>query len=123
MKADTDAIIVEIHAETTSEKEAMGWHLDGKVSLVFGTHTHVPTADGRILKGGTAYQSDIGMTGPRESVLGRDIDACLGRFIDGMPRKCPVADGDVGMQGCLVELDMDRGFPRSIEIVNYRVVI
>ena len=123
MKADTDAIIVEIHAETTSEKEAMGWHLDGKVSLVFGTHTHVPTADGRILKGGTAYQSDIGMTGPRESVLGRDIEACLGRFIDGMPRKCPVADGDVGMQGCLVELDMDRGFPRSIEIVNYRVVI
>jgi calcineurin-like phosphoesterase len=63
------------------------------------------------------------MTGPRESVLGRDIEACLGRFIDGMPRKCPVADGDVGMQGCLVELDMDRGFPRSIEIVNYRVVI
>ena len=101
MKADTDAIIVEIHAETTSEKEAMGWHLDGKVSLVFGTHTHVPTADGRILKGGTAYQSDIGMTGPRESVLGRDIEACLGRFIDGMPRKCPVADGDVGHAGLL----------------------
>ena len=123
MKADTDAIIVEIHAETTSEKEAMGWHLDGKVSLVFGTHTHVPTADGRILKGGTAYQSDIGMTGPRESVLGRDIEACLGRFMDGMPRKCPVADGDVGMQGCLVELDVDRGFPRSIEIVDYRVVV
>ena len=75
MKDETDAIIVEIHAETTSEKEAMGWHLDGKVSVVFGTHTHVPTADGRILKGGTAYQTDLGMTGPRESVLGREIEA------------------------------------------------
>jgi metallophosphoesterase (TIGR00282 family) len=120
IKNNTDAIIVEIHAETTSEKEAMGWHLDGKVSLVFGTHTHVPTADGRILKNGTAYQSDIGMTGPRESVLGRDIDACLGRFIDGMPRKCPVADGDIGMQGCLLELDDHTGKTKSIERIEYR---
>ena len=120
IKNNTDAIIVEIHAETTSEKEAMGWHLDGQVSLVFGTHTHVPTADGRILKNGTAYQSDIGMTGPRESVLGRDIDACLGRFIDGMPRKCPVADGDVGMQGCLLELDDQTGKTKSFEIIEYR---
>ena len=71
----------------------------------FGTHTHVPTADGRILKGGTAYQSDLGMTGPRESVLGREIEACVGRFVDGLPRKCPVAQGGVGTQGCLVEID------------------
>ena len=120
MKSDTDAIIVEIHAETTSEKEAMGWHLDGKVSLVFGTHTHVPTADGRILKGGTAYQSDLGMTGPRESVLGREIEACLGRFIDGMPRKCPVAEGDVGMQGCLIELKSGTQFPLSFERIEFR---
>ncbi len=119
MKTDTDAIIVEIHAETTSEKEAMGWHLDGKVSLVFGTHTHVPTADGRILKGGTAYQSDLGMTGSRESVLGRDIDACLHRFIDGMPRKCPVAEGDVGMQGCLIELAKGK-FPLSLQRTEIR---
>lgn len=120
MKGETDGIIVEIHAEATSEKEAMGWHLDGKVSLVFGTHTHVPTADGRILKGGTAYQSDLGMTGPRESVLGREIDACLGRFIDGMPRRCPVAVGDVGMQGCLIELKSDSRFPTNFERIEFR---
>ena len=121
LDAKTDIIIAEIHAETTSEKEAMGWHLDGKVSMVFGTHTHVPTADGRILKEGTAYQSDLGMTGPRESVLGRDIEACLGRFIDGMPRKCPVAMEDVGMQGCIVDFDVNSGFPNSIEIIDHRV--
>ena len=121
LDAQTDIIIAEIHAETTSEKEAMGWHLDGKVSMVFGTHTHVPTADGRILKMGTAYQSDLGMTGPRESVLGRDIEACLGRFIDGMPRKCPVATEDVGMQGCIVDFDVKSGYPNSIEIIDHRV--
>lgn len=121
MEDETDAIIVEIHAETTSEKEAMGWHLDGKVSVVFGTHTHVPTADGRILKGGTAYQTDIGMTGPRESVLGREIEACLGRFIDGMPRKCPVAENDVGMQGCLVKVDRSNGSTKAFERVEFRI--
>ena len=95
--------------------------MDGRVSLVFGTHTHVPTADGRVLKKGTAYQTDLGMTGPRESVLGRDIDACLGRFLDGMPRKCPVAENDVGMQGCIIEVnDKSDFFPASIERVDYR---
>ena len=112
--------MVEIHAETTSEKEAIGWFLDGRVNLVFGTHTHVPTADGRILKGGTAYQSDLGMTGPRDSVLGRDIDACVGRFVDGLPRKCPVAQGDVGTQGCILEIDADSGTTRSFERVEIR---
>ncbi len=121
MKNNVDAIVVEIHAETTSEKEAMGWHLDGQASIVFGTHTHVPTSDGRILKDGTAYQTDLGMTGPRESVLGREIDACLSRFIDGMPRKCPVASEDVGMQGCLIKLDFKSGFPNSIERIDYRL--
>ena len=101
---DVEQIICEIHAETTSEKESIGWYLDGRVSLVFGTHTHVPTIDGRILPKGTAYQTDLGMTGPRESVLGREIDACVGRFLDGMPRKCPVAEKDVGMQGCVIEV-------------------
>jgi metallophosphoesterase (TIGR00282 family) len=120
LKSETDAIVVEIHAETTSEKEAIGWFLDGRVNLVFGTHTHVPTADGRILKGGTAYQSDLGMTGPRDSVLGRDIDACVGRFVDGLPRKCPVAQGDVGLQGCILEIDADSGTTRSFERVEIR---
>ena len=120
LKSETDAIVVEIHAETTSEKEAIGWHLDGRVNLVFGTHTHVPTADGRILKDGTAYQSDLGMTGPRESVLGRDIEACVGRFVDGLPRKCPVAQGDVGTQGCVLEIDTESGVTRSFERVEIR---
>ena len=94
--------------------------LDGRVKVVFGTHTHVPTADGRILRGGSAYQSDLGMTGPRESVLGRDIDACLGRFKDGMPRKCPVAEVDVGMQGCIIEINPDTGLANSHQIINWR---
>ena len=105
LQAQTDLILCEIHAEATSEKESMGWHLDGRVGMVYGTHTHVATADGRILTKGTAYQSDLGMTGPRESVLGREIEACLGRFLDGMPRRCPVAEGDVGLQGCIIEID------------------
>ena len=121
LEKQVDLIICEIHAETTSEKESIGWYLDGRVSLVFGTHTHVPTADGRILPKGTAYQTDLGMTGPRESVLGRDIDACLSRFLDGMPRKCPVAENDVGMQGCILEVN-DIGNPLTslIERVDYR---
>ncbi len=102
-----DLLICEIHAETTSEKESIGWHLDGRVQVVFGTHTHVPTADGRILPKGTAYQTDLGMTGPRESVLGRDVASCLDRFLNGMPKRCPVAEGDLGMQGCIVDLAED----------------
>jgi metallophosphoesterase (TIGR00282 family) len=120
LDASCDLILAEIHAETTSEKEAMGWHLDGRVAMIYGTHTHVPTADLRILRGGSAYQSDLGMTGPRESVLGRDIDACVGRFVDGMPRKCPVAEGDVGMQGCLLEVNQNTGMAESVELVNWR---
>jgi metallophosphoesterase (TIGR00282 family) len=115
-----DLILAEIHAETTSEKEAMGWHLDGRVAMIYGTHTHVPTADLRILRGGSAYQTDLGMTGPRESVLGRDIDACVGRFVDGMPRKCPVAEGDVGMQGCVLQVNPQTGLAEAVDLVNWR---
>ncbi|MDA7757953.1 TIGR00282 family metallophosphoesterase [Opitutales bacterium] len=121
LASDVDHIICEIHAETTSEKESIGWYLDGRVSLVFGTHTHVPTADGRILPKGTAYQTDLGMTGARESVLGRDIEACVGRFLDGMPRKCPVAEKDVGMQGCMIETITERGrFVSNYERIELR---
>jgi metallophosphoesterase (TIGR00282 family) len=116
MSRDVGILICEIHAETTSEKEAIGWHLDGRTNLVFGTHTHVPTADGRLLPKGTAYQTDLGMTGPRESVLGRNIEACVGRFLDGMPRKCPVAESDIGMQGCVVEIDSDK----SSETISHK---
>ena len=120
LNASCDIILCEIHAETTSEKESMGWHLDSRVAMIYGTHTHVPTADGRILRGGSAYQSDLGMTGPRESVLGRDVEACLGRFKDGMPRKCPVAEGDIGMQGCIVEINPDTGLANSHQLINWR---
>jgi len=120
LNASCDIVLCEIHAETTSEKESMGWHLDGRVSMIFGTHTHVPTADLRILRGGSAYQTDLGMTGPRESVLGRDIDACVGRFVDGMPRKCPVAEGDLGMQGCLLQVNRQTGLAEAVELVNWR---
>ena len=121
LQAQTDLILCEIHAEATSEKESMGWHLDGRVGMVYGTHTHVPTADGRILPKGTAYQSDLGMTGPRESVLGREIEACLGRFLDGMPRRCPVAERDVGLQGCIIDFDPGKTkFPTSYQRFEIR---
>lgn len=100
-----DAAMIEIHAEATSEKQAMGWHFDGKALAVLGTHTHVPTADARVLPEGTAFMCDVGMTGPYESVLGREIKPVIGRFLDGMPRRFGVAEGDVRLSGALVEFD------------------
>ncbi len=99
-----DYALVEIHAEATSEKIALGWYLDGRAALVVGTHTHVATADVAVLPGGTAYQSDAGMCGPHHGVLGREIAPVLGRFLDGMPRRFPVAEADVRLNGCLVTL-------------------
>lgn len=118
LRDKADAVVVEMHAEATAEKVALGWHLDGKVAAVLGTHTHVPTADGRILTAGTAYLTDLGMTGPRQSVIGRQIEACVGRFRDGMPRKCPVAEEDVRLQGVLLEIDPLTGLSRSITTVD-----
>ena len=120
LRDKADAVVAEIHAEATSEKIAFGWHMDGKVAAVVGTHTHVPTADARILPGGTAYQTDLGMTGPRQSVLGREVGPCLDRFLDGMPRKCPVAEADVGMQGVAFEIDLDSGSSISVHTVELR---
>jgi len=100
-----DATLVEIHAEATSEKIAMGWYLDGRAAAVVGTHTHVATADVTTLPRGTAYQTDAGMCGPHTSVLGREIAPCIGRFVDGMPRRCPVAEGDVRLNGLLFEFN------------------
>lgn len=98
-----DGAFIEIHAEATSEKQAMGWHLDGRATAVLGTHTHVATADTSLLRKGTAFQCDVGMTGPYESVLGREIEPVLGRFLDGMPRRFEVAEGDVRLSGTIVE--------------------
>ncbi len=116
----TNAIIVDMHAEATSEKVAMGWYLDGRVSAVLGTHTHVATADARILPGGTAYMTDLGMTGPHESVIGRRIDRVLSRFVTGMPTPFDVAKGDVRLNGAVVEIDPNSGKALSIERLEVR---
>ena len=111
-----DLIVVDFHAETTSEKVAMGWHLDGRVLLVFGTHTHVPTADARVLPGGTAYVTDVGMTGARASVIGVKREQALERFITDLPVRFETAKEDPWVMGCVVESD-ERGLAGSIELV------
>ncbi|MDR1818292.1 MAG: YmdB family metallophosphoesterase [Puniceicoccales bacterium] len=102
-----DAALVEIHAETTSEKIALGWFLDGRAAAVVGTHTHVATADARVLPRGTAHQTDAGMCGAHEGVIGRDTTAVIAAFLDGMPRRFDIATGDVRLNGLLVTVGDD----------------
>jgi 2',3'-cyclic-nucleotide 2'-phosphodiesterase len=120
LRAQTDAIIVEIHAEATSEKLAMGWHLDGRVTAVVGTHTHVPTADATVLPKGTAFICDVGMTGPYASVLGREVRPVIARFMDGMPRRFEVATEDVRLSGALIEIGASMAGAQKIELVTVR---
>lgn len=120
LKGQADAIIVEVHAEATSEKQALGWHLDGRVTAVIGTHTHVPTADACVLPKGTGFICDVGMTGPYASVLGREVQSVVARFLDGMPRRCEVAEGDVRLSGALVEIDASTANARKIELITVR---
>ena len=108
-------ILVDFHAEATSEKQAMAFHLDGRVSAVLGTHTHVPTADERILPNGTALQTDAGMTGPYESVIGMRADKVLKRFLLQTPASFEVAKRDVRLAGTLVDIDEETGKARAIE--------
>ncbi len=115
-KIECDFSIVDFHAEVTSEKVAMGWHLDGRVAAVFGTHTHVPTADGRVLPQGTAFISDVGMTGSRTSVLGVKPELILEQLITQMPVKFETAEEDVWVMGAAVTVN-DRGLADSIEQV------
>lgn len=115
LKRKTDIIIVDMHAEATSEKEALGWFLDGKVSAVLGTHTHVQTADERVLPGGTAYITDVGMTGAFDSVLGIKKEVALERFLTLLPNRYDVAKGDVRFQGVLIDIDNKTGKSISIE--------
>ncbi|MCX6858266.1 MAG: TIGR00282 family metallophosphoesterase [Verrucomicrobia bacterium] len=117
MREETPVIFVDFHAEATSEKVAMGWHLDGLVSAVVGTHTHVPTADERILPKGTAFQSDAGMCGPMDSVIGSQIEPVLNRFYTALPTKFGVGRGAVRVNGTLVTLDPATGKATSIERV------
>jgi 2',3'-cyclic-nucleotide 2'-phosphodiesterase len=120
LRGQADSIIVEIHAEATSEKQALGWHLDGRVTAVLGTHTHVPTADACVLPKGTAFLCDVGMTGPHASVLGREVAPVIARFMDGMPRRLEVATGDVRMSAAFVEIDPSMARAARIELVTVR---
>ena len=108
-------IIIDFHAEATSEKIAMGHHLNGKVSVIVGTHTHVQTADAKILHHGTAYLTDLGMVGPEESVIGREIEPVLEHFITGLPQKFHVADGPCQVSGAVIEVDETTGSAKSIQ--------
>jgi metallophosphoesterase (TIGR00282 family) len=117
--AGAKVVIVDFHAEATSEKVAMGWYLDGRVSAVVGTHTHVPTADARVLPGGTAFVSDLGMTGPRNSVIGMKKEQVLNKFLTQLPgRFTPEESGPRTFNSVLIDIDETTGKARSIERVD-----
>jgi 2',3'-cyclic-nucleotide 2'-phosphodiesterase len=119
LQARTRIIFVDFHAEATSEKIAMGWHLDGRVTAVVGTHTHVQTADDRILPKGTAYLTDVGMTGPHDSIIGVEIDAALGRFLTALPARFETATGNPRLNAVLVDADERTGKATDIERLSY----
>ena len=119
MRARTKLIVVDFHAEATSEKIAMGWHLDGKASLVVGTHTHVQTADERVLPGGTAYITDAGMTGPHDSIIGMEREPALARFLTAMPSRFEPATANPRMNGVVVDADDKTGRALSITRISY----
>ena len=118
VRKETPVILVDVHGETTSEKIAMGRYLDGSVTAVIGTHTHVQTADEQVFPGGTAFLCDAGFTGPQESVLGRAIEPIIERFLLNQPRRFPVAENDVALKGAIVEFDPDTGRASSITRVS-----
>ena len=115
----TRIIFVDMHAEATSEKIAMGWHLDGKVTAVVGTHTHVQSADERILPNGTAYMTDAGMTGPHDSIIGMEREPSLARFLNGMPSRFEPASANPRLNGAVVEADDKTGRARKITRISY----
>lgn len=118
LSAEAKVILVDIHAEATSDKNLLGRYLDGRVSAVFGTHTHVPTADERVLPGGTAYQTDVGMTGPHDSILGRRYDRVLAATLSLVPHFFDVATGDPRLNGALVEVRTETGRAVSVRRVS-----
>ncbi|MDR3764769.1 MAG: TIGR00282 family metallophosphoesterase [Acidobacteriota bacterium] len=107
-------VLVDMHAEATSEKMALGWYLDGRVTAVIGTHTHIPTADSRVLAGGTAYQTDVGMTGPYDSVIGVQKELVIQKFLSALPARFEAATGDVRLCGALIDCDEATGKARRI---------
>ncbi len=118
LRAKARVVIVDFHAEATSEKLAMGWHLDGRATAVLGTHTHVQTADNRILPKGTAYITDVGMTGPHESIIGVTVEAALGRFRTAMPAKFEAASGPGRLNAVVITADPATGKATAIERLN-----
>jgi len=121
LQSQTKIILLDFHAEATSEKVAMGWFLDGEVSAVYGTHTHIQTSDETILPKGTAYMTELGMTGPYRSVIGRDIDQVLFRFKTGMPGPMEVATDDIRLSGAIIEIDVNTGKAKSIERIHEKL--
>jgi len=119
IRSQARVIIVDFHAEATSEKIAMGWHLDGKVTAVLGTHTHVQTADERILPNGTAYLTDAGMTGPHDSIIGMEREPSLARFLTGMPSKFEPATANPRLNGAVIEADQKTGKATRIVRISY----
>jgi metallophosphoesterase (TIGR00282 family) len=121
LRARARIIFVDFHAEATSEKVAMGWHLDGLVTAVVGTHTHVQTADERILPKGTAYLTDVGMTGPHDSIIGVEVEAALGRFLTGLPAKFETATGNPRLHAVIIDADERTGLATAIERLSCSV--
>jgi 2',3'-cyclic-nucleotide 2'-phosphodiesterase len=117
---EVKVIVVDMHAETTSEKQAMGWFLDGKASAVVGTHTHVATADAHVLPKGTAFITDVGMTGPHDSIIGMTKEPIIQRFLSSLPARFEVAEGDVQMHAVVIDVDETSGRSRSIETLVVR---
>jgi len=121
LKKRAKIIVVDLHAEATSEKIAMGWYLDGQVSAVLGTHTHVQTADERVLPQGTAYITDVGMTGPHDSVIGRKKEQILSRFLTQLPTRFEMAEDDVQLNGAVIDVDEATGKARSIKRISEKL--
>ena len=118
LRGETPVIVVDMHAEATSEKQAMGWYLDGRVSAVVGSHSHVQTADERLLPGGTAFLTDLGLTGPFDSVIGVDKELAIQRFLTGMPNRFEPARGRARVQGAVIRIDSESGRARAIERIQ-----
>jgi metallophosphoesterase (TIGR00282 family) len=121
LREDTPIIVVDMHGDATSEKQAMGWYLDGRVSAVLGTHSHVQTADERILPRGTAYITDLGMTGPIDSVIGAEREQAIKRFLTGIPIRLEPAKGPARLQGAVVRIDPASG--KAVELTRLQIPV
>ncbi len=119
MRQETKVIFIDMHAEASAEKMSLGWYLDGQVSAIAGTHTHTPTADSRILPRGTAYITDVGMTGPYDSVIGMRKDLAIKRFLHQTPYKYEIASHDVHFCGLYVEVDVETGKAKNVESIVF----